>query len=167
MGKRRDRLACRTFAGSFRDSLPRDLMSPAFQLHSSAAISRRRFIPVLGVVLLGARWPAAAPLAHRHPHPEPRPGITGAKVLDTEEVVRSKAAELYDAAREYPRLFDGLYCYCRCEKSLGHRSLLSCFESDQAIGCLGCREEGKIVARMARAGKSLADIRAAVDKEWG
>ena len=50
---------------------------------------------------------------------------------------------------------------------MGHRSLLSCFESDRAIGCLGCREEARIVARMARAGKSLADIRAAVDRKWG
>lgn len=50
---------------------------------------------------------------------------------------------------------------------MGHRSLLSCFESDQAIGCLGCREEARIVAGMARAGKSLADIRAAVDRKWG
>ena len=142
-------------------------MTGAPLLFRSAAISRRHFIPALGVVLLGARWPGPASLGPRHPHPDPRPGITGAKVLDTDEVARSKAAGLYEAARAYPRLFDGLYCYCRCEKSMGHRSLLSCFESDQAIGCLGCREEAKIVARMARDGKSLADIRVAVDAKWG
>ena len=142
-------------------------MPTATRSPSIPAMSRRRFIPALGILLLGASWPGDPRKAVRHPHPEPRPGITGANVLDTEEVVRSKAADLYDAAREYPRLFDGLYCYCRCEKSMGHRSLLSCFESDQAIGCLGCREEARIVARMAREGKSLADIRAAVDRKWG
>jgi hypothetical protein len=101
------------------------------------------------------------------PHPEPRPGITAENVLAESEVgERRRAREAYAAARTHPELFDGLYCACECDKSMGHRSLLSCFESRQAIGCMACREEAELVARLARDGKTLDEIRLAVDREF-
>jgi hypothetical protein len=101
------------------------------------------------------------------PHPDPRPGITGENVLAESELGKSRRVrEAYAAAREHPELFDGVYCACHCDKSMNHRSLLSCFESRQAIGCLACREEAELVARMAGEGKSLEEIRIAVDKEF-
>jgi hypothetical protein len=74
--------------------------------------------------------------------------------------------EAYEAARTHPEIFDGLYCACECDKSMGHRSLLSCFESRQAIGCMACREEAELVGRLAKDGKTLAEIRHAVDLEF-
>jgi hypothetical protein len=50
---------------------------------------------------------------------------------------------------------------------MNHRSLLSCFESRQAMGCMACREEGELVGRLARDGKTLEEIRHAVDLEFG
>ena len=50
---------------------------------------------------------------------------------------------------------------------MGHRSLLSCYESKQPQGCLACQEEAWLVADLAKQGKSLADIRTAVDKKFG
>lgn len=79
---------------------------------------------------------------------------------------RRRVREAYAAARTHPELFDGVYCACECDKSMGHRSLLSCFESRQAIGCMACREEAELVGRMARDGKTLDEIRLAVDKEY-
>jgi hypothetical protein len=102
------------------------------------------------------------------PHPDPRPGITGENVLSESDISeRRRVREAYAAARTHPELFDGVYCACECDKSMGHRSLLSCFESRQAIGCMACREEAELVARLARDGKSLAEIRLAVDEEFG
>jgi hypothetical protein len=101
------------------------------------------------------------------PHPDPRPGITGEHVLAESELGKSRRVrEAYAAARTHPEMFDGVYCACRCDKSMNHRSLLSCFESRQAIGCMACCEEAEVVARMARDGKSLEEIRLAVDKEF-
>jgi hypothetical protein len=101
------------------------------------------------------------------PHPEPRPGITGENVLAESELgEKRRVREAYDAARMYPEVFDGVYCACRCDKSMNHRSLLSCFESRQAIGCMACREEAELVTRLARDGKTLDEIRLAVDKEF-
>ena len=136
--------------------------------------NRRRFLVALaGLVAAPAAWRDA--LAHHattprkgFPHPDPRPGITGENVLAESEIgERRRVREAYEAARTHPELFDGVYCACECDKSMGHRSLLSCFESRQAIGCMACREEAELVARLGRDGKSLAEIRLAVDEEFG
>jgi hypothetical protein len=135
--------------------------------------SRRRFLFALsGVLAVPLVWRDAFA---RHiskpraglPHPDPRPGITGENVLPESEIGdRRRVREAYEAARTHPELFDGVYCACECDKSMGHRSLLSCFESRQAIGCMACREEGELVARLAHDGKTLAEIRLAVDEEF-
>jgi hypothetical protein len=136
-------------------------------------ISRRAFLLHAAAVLALAGWDrdAFARAPNRRspglPHPDPRPGITGENVLAESEVgERRRVREAYAAARAHPELFDGVYCACECDKSMGHRSLLSCFESRQAIGCMACREEGELVGRLARDGKTLDEIRLAVDKEY-
>jgi len=114
----------------------------------------------------GARALLVKPL----PHPDPRPGITSEHVLSLEQVGKRKSAviDAYEYARTYPEIFDGIYCTCDCAKGkLGHRSLLACYESTQPTGCGACQEEGDFVGKLAAEGKSLADIRAAVDKEYG
>ncbi len=102
------------------------------------------------------------------PHPDPRPGITADHVLSAEELGSNKSVlESYETARAHPALFDGLYCTCECKESMGHRSLLSCFESRQAAGCWGCREQAELVARMVKKGENLEAIRRAFDVKWG
>ena len=136
-------------------------------------IPRRTFLVHVAAVLAVVGWDRDA-LARvpnrRRPrlvHPEPRPGITAENVLAESEVgERRRVREAYAAARAHPELFDGVYCACECDKSMGHRSLLSCFESRQAIGCTACREEAELVGRLARDGKTLDEIRRAVDKEY-
>ncbi len=43
-----------------------------------------------------------------------------------------KAAASHRVAREIPDVLDQLYCYCRCDKQLGHKSLLSCYTDGHA-----------------------------------
>jgi hypothetical protein len=38
-----------------------------------------------------------------------------------------KTARSYQVANEIPDVLDQIYCYCECDKHMGHRSLLSCF----------------------------------------
>ena len=103
-------------------------------------------------------------------HPEPREGITGEMVLTAEALGKfadkEKTIQRYDAAREFPQLFDGVGCACSCGGSRKgeHRSLLTCFETMQPTGCGACQEEADVVAKAAREGKTLAEVRAAVDK---
>jgi hypothetical protein len=137
-------------------------------------IGRRTFLLRAAVIvaLLGTDRDAFAHALRRKrpglPHPDPRPGITGENVLAESELgTKRRVVEAYAAARTHPEIFDGVYCACRCDKSMNHRSLLSCFESRQAIGCMACREEAELVGRLAGDGKSLEEIRLAVDTEFG
>jgi hypothetical protein len=141
-------------------------------------VNRRAFLALLGGAALAgvSRGALARDLTRRvtgprtrdgFPHPDPRPGITGEHVLAEEELgSRKRVREAYAAARTHPEIFDGVYCACECDESMNHRSLLSCFESRQAIGCQACREEGELVGRLARDGKTLNEIRRAIDEEF-
>ncbi|HVM43634.1 MAG TPA: CYCXC family (seleno)protein [Gemmatimonadales bacterium] len=100
-------------------------------------------------------------------HPAPRPGVTGAKVLpaslfgEDERLVRA-----YTAARAMPEVFDGIYCYCHCKEDMGHRSLLTCYESEHAASCDICLTEGEMAAAMHAQGSSLDEIRRAIDARF-
>jgi uncharacterized protein YbaR (Trm112 family) len=45
-----------------------------------------------------------------------------------------QTARAYRIAQEIPDILDQLYCYCECDKHLGHKSLLSCFTDDHGAG---------------------------------
>jgi hypothetical protein len=143
------------------------------------AITRSEFLTksagALAVLALGER-----PFAHlthrahreiRLDHPEPREGITAENVLPVEKLgskPSERVLESYDAARKYPAVMDGILCSCSCGGKRGtHRSLLVCFETPQATGCGECQLEGVFVGKLAKEGKTLAEIRTAFDKEFG
>jgi hypothetical protein len=104
-------------------------------------------------------------------HPDPRAGITAEHVLTAEALGTSrkdKVLAAYEAARSHPEIFDGLACACGCTGKGGtHRSLLTCYETMQPTGCMGCVEEAELVLKLIKEDKQLADIRAAIDKAWG
>jgi hypothetical protein len=116
----------------------------------------------LGVVLVRPQAGLAAG------HPEPRPGITAERVLPRSMVPSSPGTlEAYEAARRVPQVLDGIYCHCNCSKSIGHRSLLTCFETNHGAGCDVCMGEAMLAAQMHASGNSLAQIRKAIDAKWG
>jgi len=45
-----------------------------------------------------------------------------------------QTAVAYNIAQAFPDVLDQLYCYCGCDRSLGHKSLLSCFTDDHGAG---------------------------------
>jgi hypothetical protein len=101
-------------------------------------------------------------------HPDPRPGITAERVLPPSLVLDTPgAAEAYAAARSAPAVLDGVYCHCECAKHFGHRSLLTCFESDHGAQCDICMGEAMLAARLAAQGSSLDAIRRAIDERFG
>lgn len=143
--------------------------------HSSPSFSRvggavPTPILVLGAVLLIvlALRLAAAPGTGSTAHPEPRPAVTAASVLPpVRYAAYPQISRTYDLAREIPQVLDGLYCHCNCSEHSGHRSLLSCFESDHGAGCDICLREAELAHQMHTRGESLEAIRAAIDAAWG
>jgi len=119
-------------------------------------------VVTLAAVLVARRGDQAAS------HPDPRPGITADLVLPPGMLPRTPGSvEAYAAARAVPGLLDGVYCHCNCSRTVGHRSLLTCFQSEHAAYCNICMGEATIVARMGQGGSSLRQIRAAIDKQFG
>ena len=101
-------------------------------------------------------------------HPEPRPGITAEKILPNFAIPRNPGAlEAYAAARGAAATLDGVYCHCDCSKHAGHRSLLTCFESDHGAFCDICMGEALLATQLASRGGSLEDIRRAIDRRFG
>jgi hypothetical protein len=101
-------------------------------------------------------------------HPTPRPGITAEKVRPDAFIPRTPgSSEAYAAARTAAATLDGVYCYCDCSKHAGHRSLLTCFESEHGAYCDVCMGEAIVASGMAKDGKSLTEIRAAIDRQFG
>ena len=58
-------------------------------------------------------------------------------------------------------------CYCHCDRSQGHKSLLDCFASKHGSGCGTCIYEDFYTYEQSQKGKSAAQIRAGIIKgEW-
>jgi hypothetical protein len=58
-------------------------------------------------------------------------------------------------------------CYCHCDRSQGHTSLLDCFASKHGAGCGVCMREAIYSYEQSRNGKTAAQIRAGIERgEW-
>jgi len=134
--------------------------------------NRRTALATLSSLLLAAALPrsARAALSRRGgPHPVPRPGIDAAHVLpDSALADWPDALPAFAAAREIPAVLDGIRCNCGCAGQPGFYSLLSCYEADgMARHCAICQGQAKLAFRLHRSGKSLDEIRAAIDARYG
>ena len=131
--------------------------------------SRRSFLallPIALVALSGGRGWAAVPAPQRK-HPAPRRGIDASHVLRAKDLEGNKdAIEAFDLVRRIPQVVDGIRCSCGCEEIEGFYSLLSCFEQDgMARDCRVCQGNARLAYRLHRKGKTLAQIRAAIDAD--
>lgn len=86
-------------------------------------------------------------------------------VLDPEKYF-GKAKLGYMAARLCPEICEKLFCYCGCDVTDEHSTLLDCFTSDHGVDCYICQEEALIALKMKREGKSLAEIQKAIDLQY-
>ncbi|HEX6307549.1 MAG TPA: hypothetical protein VFZ69_05135 [Longimicrobiales bacterium] len=131
---------------------------------------RRQFLALLagcaGALLTSGR--AAALVRPRGvAHPEPRPGITAANVLKA-EALPPELVELYDGVRRIPQVVDGISCHCGCDGLEGFYSLLTCYEqSGMALHCEVCQGEGELAVRLHAQGRTLDEIRTAIDRRFG
>lgn len=131
--------------------------------------SRRQFLGAAAAAIATLILPRRAHAA-RSPHPTPRPGITGANVLTKEQLAGKPRSlvSLFDSVREMPEIADGIRCNCNCGHPPEMYSLLSCYEgTGMAKDCAICQGQGRLAARLHKEGKSLDEIRVAVDAKFG
>jgi hypothetical protein len=129
-----------------------------------AALLMCALVPTAARAQDHAHHAQAAPKGVRHP--EPRAGITAEHVLPPDSV-REPSREVYTMAARIPSVLDGLYCHCDCHERDGKRSLLECFEDDMASHCGICSGQARLAFDMHQQGKSLRDIRKAIDAQYG
>lgn len=142
--------------------------------HGPGATRRRRLLQALLTAALGALVPGPLRAAARGaradtPHPEPRRGYGAAKVLAADQLGgNEELIALFDGIRKIPQIADGIRCKCGCASLEGMYSLLSCYEGKDAMAlwCPICQGEGAVAVRLHRQGRTLAQIREAIDARF-
>ena len=136
----------------------------------SDTLNRRHFLGACSAAFAALLAPSSRAWARpRLSHPSPRPGITAAKVLTRAELEdRPKLVSLFDSIRRIPEVADGIRCNCDCTSPPELYSLLSCYEEQgMARDCIVCQGQGRLVVRLHAEGKTLDQIRAALDAKFG
>jgi hypothetical protein len=73
----------------------------------------------------------------------------------------------YARAAHVKRVLYQQPCYCYCDRSQGHGSLLDCFAGKHAAECGTCLREGLYAYEQTKKGKTAAQIRAAIEHgDW-
>lgn len=80
-------------------------------------------------------------------------------VLESKRFSDPETKASYQAASANAPLLAQLPCYCHCERSHGHKSLLSCFADAHGAECSICRREALFAGSEASRGKSATQIR--------
>ncbi len=118
----------------------------------------------LAAVAIAGRAPAAVPSGtndvpahHATPPDGPLPDtLSPAKFTDgLTQNSYAMAARIKAVLYEQP-------CYCFCDRTDGHHSLLDCYTSDHASMCNVCRMEGIFAYEQTRKGQTPAQIRKAI-----
>jgi len=136
--------------------------------------NRRHFLRLLGagsLAVLGLPPLWAAPGRHRFPdkHPDPRHDYTAAKILTAAQLNGDQELiALFDGVRAIPQIVDGIRCSCGCAGLPGFYSLISCYEGVGAMStwCPICQGTGALAVRLHGRGRTLDQIREAVDARY-
>lgn len=79
--------------------------------------------------------------------------------LSPELFAKSAAAKAYRVAQEIPGVLAQQPCFCHCDRTSGHRSLVDCYRDNHAAGCLICIKEALLARKLHQEGVTDAGIR--------
>ena len=81
------------------------------------------------------------------------PSLSALPATLSPELFTGNVRLAYQAAKEIPQTLAQLPCYCHCDKGFGHKSLLSCFESEHGENCGICIGEALMAYNLEKRGK--------------
>lgn len=91
--------------------------------------------------------PAATPLPDKPARPIEIPAFQSVQSLANlpptlaPEIFAGSVRQAYWIATEIPETLAQVPCYCKCDRSLGHKSLHTCFTDDHGSKCGTCMNE--------------------------
>jgi hypothetical protein len=131
----------------------------------------KRFLGCVGVVLLtlaaSAQFsnPAADVPAYNAGAPKGvLPPILHGQQLTGPNFAHGYQVAAYKMAAKIPAVLHQEPCYCRCDRTMGHNSLHSCFEGLHGAECETCMAEAIYAYRETVRGQSPAQIRAGIER---
>lgn len=77
-----------------------------------------------------------------------------------------RSAHSYALAKQIPEVCSKLFCYCGCDCSDDHTSLLDCFTTVHGDACPICQEEVMAAYKLKKEGKNLREIQNAIDATY-
>lgn len=84
------------------------------------------------------------------------------------EIFTGNVRLAYQAAREIPQTLAQLPCYCHCDKGFGHKSLLSCFETEHGEDCGICIGEALMAYNLEKRAKlNVVQVRDRIITAYG
>src|SRR5215467_4942174 len=89
------------------------------------------------------------------------------QTMDPTEFENPVVKNSYALAAKVKKVLYQEPCYCHCDRSVGHGSLLDCFTSKHGSGCNICMAEALYSYQQTKKGKTTAQIREGIQKgEW-
>jgi hypothetical protein len=99
-------------------------------------------------------------------HPEPPKGALP-PLLEASIYTDKLVFNAYAVAARVSKVLYQQPCYCHCDRSQGHGSLLDCFASRHGAGCDICQREAFYSYEQTRKGKTPAQIREGIIRgDW-
>lgn len=98
--------------------------------------------------------PAAAPVPYKPARAAQIPAFQSGKSLANlpatldPEIFTGSVRQAYWIAKEIPGTLAQVPCYCKCDRSLGHKSLHTCFTDDHGSKCGTCMNEAVSAYRL-------------------
>ncbi len=135
------------------------------------------FVCALGLALVPQRAASQSPQGTNPPQPAAEESVPAfhaqapqgelPATLDPGLFPDPVVQNAYAAAAKIKKALYQQPCYCHCDRSQGHKSLLDCFASKHGAGCGTCIYEDFYTLEQSGKGKSAAKIRAGIIKgEW-
>ncbi len=108
----------------------------------------------------GPAWPT--PAYHRHSPRGPLPAT-----LPPSQFSDPRVQAVYAMAAKIEKVLYQQPCYCRCDRELGHTSLLSCYIGTHASVCQVCLMEAAFAYQQTKKGQTPAQIRHEIKRgDW-
>ena len=80
---------------------------------------------------------------------------------------KGEVRQAYQVAEDDPALLAQLHCYCGCDKTDGHKSLLDCYRDKHGSTCAICVGEAVEAEQLAKQGMPVEQIRDSLRARYG